>query len=174
MKAAGSRSRTEKERLSFDRMTRAVSQENELKNAGCQAGAYSVGQDKSRRRSRQREAKMIETCSASKESDLRTRSAEETVNFLNENFGPDECDRLALIATLIGKAVYETEPNDVLFRSAVFARRERRMLSEATRCELQALLDESASWPGKLPCQHTGDASGSCDERAAPVELSDH
>lgn len=89
---------------------------------------------------------MIEACSALKESDLKTRSAEETVNFLNENFGPDECDRLALIATLIGKAVYETEPNDVLFWSVVFARRERRPLSKQTRRELQALLDDSARW----------------------------
>jgi hypothetical protein len=46
------------------------------------------------------------------QSEEKTRSAEETVNFLNDNFGPDECDRLALIATLIGKAVYEKEPNE--------------------------------------------------------------
>jgi hypothetical protein len=91
---------------------------------------------------------MIEACSALKENDLKTRSAEETLHFLNDNFGPDECDRLALIATLIGKAVYETEPNDALFWSVVFARRERRALSEATRRELRALLDDSASWAG--------------------------
>jgi hypothetical protein len=42
-----------------------------------------------------------------KESSWKPRSAEETANFLNENFGPDECDRLALIAAMINVAVYK-------------------------------------------------------------------
>jgi hypothetical protein len=89
---------------------------------------------------------MLEACSSLKESDLKTRSAAETADFLNDNFGPHDCDRLALIAILISKAVYEAEPNDALFWSVVFARRERRALSEATRRELQALLDDSTRW----------------------------
>ena len=58
---------------------------------------------------------MIKAQKAFTESDLTTRSAEETVNFLNENFGPDDCDRLALIATMMNKAVYERQPNEALF-----------------------------------------------------------
>ncbi len=89
---------------------------------------------------------MIKAQTAFKQSDCKTRSAEETVNFLNENFGPDECDRLALIATIISKAVYEKQPNEALFWSAAFVRRERRALNDETRRELQALLDESRHW----------------------------
>jgi hypothetical protein len=84
---------------------------------------------------------MLEQC------EEKRRSAEETVSFLNDHFGPDECDRLALIAILIGKAVYEKEPDEVLFWCSVFARRERNALSQATRQELQALLDDSTCWP---------------------------
>jgi hypothetical protein len=90
---------------------------------------------------------MIASSPMLEQNEERTRSAEETVNFLNDNFGPDECDRLALIATLIGKAVYEKEPDEVLFWCSVFARRERNALSQATRQELQALLDDSTRWP---------------------------
>ena len=90
---------------------------------------------------------MIASSPMLEQSEEKTRSAEETVNFLNEKFGPDECDRLALIATLIGKAVYEKEPDEALFWCSVFARRERNALSHATRQELQALLDDSARWP---------------------------
>ncbi len=72
----------------------------------------------------------------------KTRSAEETVSFLNDKFGPDECDRLALIATLMAKAVYEKEPDEAFIWCSVFARRERNALSHATRQELQALLDD--------------------------------
>jgi hypothetical protein len=89
---------------------------------------------------------MIKARLAFKEGERKTRSAEETVNFLNESFGPDECDRLALIATMSSKAVYEKQPNDALFWSAAFARRERRALNEETRRELQALLDDSRHW----------------------------
>jgi hypothetical protein len=90
---------------------------------------------------------MIASSPMLEQSGEKTRSAEETVNFLNENFGPDECDRLALIASLIGKAVYEKEPGEALFWCSVFARRERNALSTATRQELQALLEDSTGWP---------------------------
>lgn len=81
-----------------------------------------------------------------KERSWKSRSAEETANFLNENFGPDECDRLALIAGMINVAVYKKQQNETLFWSVVGARRERRALNEATRRELQALLDDSRNW----------------------------
>jgi hypothetical protein len=90
---------------------------------------------------------MIVSSPMLEQSDERRRSAEETVSFLNDHFGPDECDRLALIAMLIGKAVYEKEPDEVLFWCSVFARRERNGLSRTTRQELQALLDDSTCWP---------------------------
>jgi len=90
---------------------------------------------------------MIASSPMSAQSGEMARSAEETAGFLDENFGPDECDRLALIASLIGKAVYEKEPGEALFWCSVFARRERNALSPATRQELQALLDDSARWP---------------------------
>jgi hypothetical protein len=80
------------------------------------------------------------------EKDWNHRSAEDAANFLNENFGPDECDRLALIAFMISIAVYEKKQNKALFWSVVAARRERRALDEATRCELLALLDVSRNW----------------------------
>lgn len=89
---------------------------------------------------------MIDGNSMLQENDCKKRSAVETVRFLNENFGPDECDRLALIAGMINIAVYEKRPIDALFWSTVFARRERRALSKATRRELQALLEDSTSW----------------------------
>lgn len=89
---------------------------------------------------------MIDADSALRESDRITRSADETANFLAENFGPEECDRLALIAGMINIAVYERRPIDALFWSTVFARRERRALSKATRRELQALLEDSTNW----------------------------
>ena len=89
---------------------------------------------------------MIDVGATLKASDGKTRSAEETVSFLNENFGPDECDRLALIACMINIAVYENRPMDALLWSTVFVRRERRPLSKATRRELQALLDDSRNW----------------------------
>jgi hypothetical protein len=89
---------------------------------------------------------MINAQPAFKKSDCKTRSAEETVSFLNENVGPDECDRLAFIATIISIAVYERQPNEELFWSAAFARHERRALSDETRHELQALLDDSRHW----------------------------
>ncbi|MEK4031708.1 hypothetical protein WOC76_20920 [Methylocystis sp. IM3] len=53
---------------------------------------------------------------------------------------------MALIAMLIGKAVYEKKPDEALFWCSVFARRERNALSQATRQELQALLDDSTRW----------------------------
>ncbi len=81
-----------------------------------------------------------------KEHIWKPRSAEETAIFLNENFGPDECDRLALIAGMINIAVYKKQQNEALFWSIVGARRERRALNEATRRELQALLDDSRNW----------------------------
>lgn len=81
-----------------------------------------------------------------KERNCKPRSAEETVNFLNENFGPDECDHLALIAGMMSVAVYKKEQNEALFWSVVGARRERRALNAATRRELQALLDDSKNW----------------------------
>ena len=56
--------------------------------------------------------------------DWKTRSAEETVSFLNENFGPDDCDRLAFVACMINVAIYEKRPNEALYWSIVFARRE--------------------------------------------------
>ncbi|WP_363352276.1 hypothetical protein [Methylocystis echinoides] len=90
---------------------------------------------------------MIASSPMLEQSAEKTRSAEETVSILNNHFGPDECDRLALIAILIGKAVYEKEPNEALFWCSVFARRERNALSQATRRELQALLDDSTRWP---------------------------
>lgn len=90
---------------------------------------------------------MIASSPMLEQSEEKRRSAQETVGFLNDHFGPDECDRLALIATLIGKAVYEKEPNEALFWCSVFARREGSALSHATRRELQALLDDSIPWP---------------------------
>lgn len=90
---------------------------------------------------------MIASSPMSEEIAEKTRSAEETVNFLNDHFGPDECDRLVLIATLMAKAVYDKQPGEALFWCAVFARRERSALSAATRQELQALLDDSRCWP---------------------------
>ncbi len=98
------------------------------------------------RRSRQTEAKMFKSQRAFKESERETRSAEEAMNFLNENFGPDECDRLAFMATMISITIYERQPNEELFWSAAFARHERRALNDETRRELQALLDESRHW----------------------------
>lgn len=75
-----------------------------------------------------------------------THSAAETAKFLNEKFGPDECDRLALIACMMGKAVYEANLDEALFWNIVFVRRQRRKLNEASRRELQALLDDSRHW----------------------------
>ena len=89
---------------------------------------------------------MLDAQSTLKESDWKTRSAEETVSFLNENFGPGEGDRLALIACMINVAIFEKRPVDALFWSTVLARRERLPLSETTRRELQALLDDSRKW----------------------------
>lgn len=89
---------------------------------------------------------MIASSPTMEQSGEKTRSAEETVNYLNENFGPDECDRLALIATLMAKAVYDKQPGEALFWCSVFARRERIAFSDATRRELQALLDDSICW----------------------------
>ena len=89
---------------------------------------------------------MIDGGATLKASDWETRSAEETVSFLHENFGPDECDRLALIACMINVAVYERRADDALLWSAVFARREQRPLSQAARRELQTLLDDSTKW----------------------------
>jgi len=89
---------------------------------------------------------MIKAQPAFKESNCTTRSAEETMNFLNENFGPEECDRLAFFATIINVAIYERQPNEELFWSAAFARHERRALNDETRRELQALLDDSRHW----------------------------
>ena len=85
---------------------------------------------------------MFKSQRAFKESERETRSAEEAMNFLNENFGPDECDRLAFMATMISITIYERQPNEELFWSAAFARHERRALNDETRRELQALLDE--------------------------------
>mgnify|MGYP007086246009 CR=1 FL=1 len=90
---------------------------------------------------------MIASSPMLEQSAEKTRSAEETANILNDHFGPDECDRLALIAMLIGKAVYEKKPDEALFWCSVFARRECNALSQATRQELQALLDDSTRWP---------------------------
>jgi hypothetical protein len=90
---------------------------------------------------------MIASSPMLEQSEEKRRSAQETVSFLNDHFGPDECDRLALIAILIGKAVYEKAPDEALFWCSVFARRERNALSQATRQELQALLDDSTCWP---------------------------
>jgi hypothetical protein len=89
---------------------------------------------------------MLDAEAALKQSDWKTRSAEETATILNGNFGPDECDRLMLIALMLNIAVYDRQQNDALFWSVVFARREGRALSEATRRELQALLDDSRNW----------------------------
>lgn len=82
------------------------------------------------------------------ESDWKKRSAEETVSFLNDNLGPDDCDcdRIALVACMMSIAVYQNRPNDALFWSVVCARRVRLPLSEKTRRELQALLDDSKDW----------------------------
>lgn len=89
---------------------------------------------------------MLDGDSTLEESDWKMRSAEETLCFLNENFGPDDCDRLALIACMINVAIYERQPDDALHWSTVFARRERQPLTERTRRELQALLDDSRKW----------------------------
>ena len=89
---------------------------------------------------------MLDSDSTLEKSDWKTRSAEETISFLNENFGPDECDRLALITCMVNVAVYKRQTDDVLYWSMVFARRERRPLTERTRRELQALLDDSRNW----------------------------
>lgn len=89
---------------------------------------------------------MLDANSTLKKSSFNARSAEETVDLLNENFGPEDCDRLAFIAGMINIAVYEKRSNEALFWSLVFARRERHPLSEATRRELHALLDESRNW----------------------------
>ena len=89
---------------------------------------------------------MFKSQRAFKESKRETRSAEETMNVLNENFGPDECDRLAFMATMISITIYERQPNEELFWSAAFARHERRALNDETRRELQALLDDSIHW----------------------------
>ncbi len=89
---------------------------------------------------------MINAQPAFKESDCKTRSVEETVSFLKENFGPEECDRLAFMATMISITIYERQPNEELFWSATFARHERRALNDETRRELQALLDDSRHW----------------------------
>lgn len=76
----------------------------------------------------------------------KARSAEETVAFLSENFGPDGCDHIALITCMMNVAAYEKRPNDALFWSTVFARRERLPLSQKTRRELQDLLEDSMNW----------------------------
>ena len=89
---------------------------------------------------------MRDAGSPSNEGDWNTRSAEETVSFLNRNFGPDDCDRQALIAGMINIAIYEKRSNEALFWSVVFVRRERSPLSEEIRRELQALLDDSRNW----------------------------
>lgn len=89
---------------------------------------------------------MIEALHAFNECEWTTRSAEETVHFLNENFGPDECDRLALIACFMNAAIFEARTDELLFWSIVFARRQRRQLSEISRRELQAFLDDSKRW----------------------------
>jgi hypothetical protein len=89
---------------------------------------------------------MFDASDTSKESDWKKRTAEETATFLIQNFGPDECDRLALIACMTNVAIYERRQNEALFWSIVLARRERRALEEAIRRELQALLDESRNW----------------------------
>ena len=102
------------------------------------------------------ETKMRDAGATSNETDEKIRSTEETAAFLNEKFGPDECDRLALIACMIDIAVYEKQPNDALFWSMVLARRERCPLGAEIRRELQALLDDprngegSRSWASQI------------------------
>ncbi len=90
---------------------------------------------------------MIEALRAFNEYEWTKRSAEETVDFLNENFGPNECDRLALIACFMNTAIFEARTDELLFWSIVSARRQRRRLNAASRRELQAFLDDSKHWP---------------------------
>ncbi len=80
---------------------------------------------------------MIASSPTLEQSGEKTRSAEETVNFLNENFGPDECDRLALIASLIVKAVYEKQPGPARQHSGAErkGRRTRRRAIAPVNCQ---------------------------------------
>ena len=92
---------------------------------------------------------MFDAAPPFEQGDWKTRSAEETVSFLNENFGPEDCDRLAFVAGMINVAIYEKRPNEALYWSIVFARRERRPLNEEVRGELQALLEDSRQWEAR-------------------------
>jgi len=89
---------------------------------------------------------MTKASAASNAFGFNGRSAEESVGILNNTFGPDDCDRLALIACLMDVAVFERHAVDALFWSVVLARSERRPLTAAMRRELQALLDDSQKW----------------------------